>query len=570
MRRWLLIALPLAALVIAGWFYFAKTSTAASDVTALLPTKTIFFAHLPDLNHTRDQWRQSDIYKLFSEPTVREFIRSSAPNAIYPQHDEANEDIQRLDPKDIFIALIPTGDGKSSLAAGFRFKGRQSAADQIVTKWRNRLAPAWARGTPATSTYRQHSLQTFASPGLAVTTVWVGQWFFASTNAAAVHALIDRLDQPPQDRQSAFASDEVYRAALAHMPRNYALLVYLQPRALAERFAALRTAFDQRFAPDKQEFLNQIGAVCATTRFDGGKIHDVVFAAVPRHGAQKLTRSSQSLGSADTALYFASLLNERSLGPMSQAAALAPLGGWLQKFGALTNRSGVIAEDWQAAFDLELGTVIDWPENARWPALVATLPVKDHARAVEIATRVATAANDDATWTKTEKNGVIYLTTASTASLFAISPTIALSERLLVAGLDAGSVDVAIARSQSGGTGLAASPTYRSAARNLPEPTASFGYVDTALLYSRLDASLRPLLVMSAAFVPTLSRYFDPAKLPPATAVTKHLSPIVSSQRHVADGYVAESIGPVTTNDAAVTLALAAIYWAMFGHRSQQ
>jgi hypothetical protein len=45
--------------------------------------------------------------------------------------------------------------------------------------------------------------------------------------------------------------------------------------------------------------------------------------------------------------------------------------------------------------------------------------------------------------------------------------------------------------------------------------------------------------------------------------VTKHLSPIVSSQRYDGDGYVAESMGPITLNQAAIGLGVPAVLWAI-------
>jgi hypothetical protein len=38
--------------------------------------------------------------------------------------------------------------------------------------------------------------------------------------------------------------------------------------------------------------------------------------------------------------------------------------------------------------------------------------------------------------------------------------------------------------------------------------------------------------------------------------ITKHLSPIVSSQRYDHDGYVAESLGPITLDQSAIGFAI--------------
>src|SRR5262249_13323781 len=67
---------------------------------------------------------------------------------------------------------------------------------------------------------------------------------------------------------------------------------------------------------------------------------------------------------------------------------------------------------------------------------------------------------------------------------------------------------------------------------------------------------LRPILLMAAAFVPAIVGSVDPTKLPPPEIVTKHLSPIVSSQRYDRDGYMADSIGPITLDQSAIGLAI--------------
>src|SRR5947207_4262605 len=147
----------------------------------------------------------------------------------------------------------------------------------------------------------------------------------------------------------------------------------------------------------------------------------------------------------------------------------------------------------------------------------------------------------------------------SPAAPFAITPTIALSNQLLIAGLDSASVESAISRSTKASGALADSSAYRLAERAVSAPTSAFIYIDTALLYSRLDAALRPMLLMSAAFMPAISDYVDVGKLPPPEIVMKHLSPIVSSQRYETDGYVTESTGPVTLD---ISLGLPAVLWA--------
>src|SRR5262249_3955700 len=142
------------------------------------------------------------------------------------------------------------------------------------------------------------------------------------------------------------------------------------------------------------------------------------------------------------------------------------------------------------------------------------------------------------------------------SSLVAITPTIALSKGILLAGLNPVSVEEAMQRSATNPAKLADSKTYKAAEQLLPTPTNFFAYIDTALLYSRLDASLRPMLLMATAFIPSVASSIDPTKLPSPEIITKYLSPIVSSQRYDHDGYVAESIGPITLDQSVIGVAI--------------
>ena len=97
----------------------------------------------------------------------------------------------------------------------------------------------------------------------------------------------------------------------------------------------------------------------------------------------------------------------------------------------------------------------------------------------------------------------------------------------------------------TGSSELSAARNFQNADRAVPTAQQAFVYIDPALVYSRFDVSLRPLLAMGAAFLPAMSDTVDVSKLPAAEVITRHLTPIVMSQSYRGDGYVAESIGPV-------------------------
>jgi hypothetical protein len=126
---------------------------------------------------------------------------------------------------------------------------------------------------------------------------------------------------------------------------------------------------------------------------------------------------------------------------------------------------------------------------------------------------------------------------------------------MLVAGADPGSVETAMKRSTTGNSDLAASKNFKSAERAVPAAKQTFTYIDPALIYTRVDATFRPMLLMSAAFLPGIADTVDLSKLPAPDIITKHLSPIVMSQSYDGDGYIAESVGPVTVNQTVIGVA---------------
>jgi hypothetical protein len=149
-----------------------------------------------------------------------------------------------------------------------------------------------------------------------------------------------------------------------------------------------------------------------------------------------------------------------------------------------------------------------------------------------------------------------------------LQPTIAVSDHFLVVGVDMGAVEAGIKRAGSGGADVSSGSGYKQAVKALPPPTRAFSYLDLGLLYTRLDAAFRPMLLMGAAVMPAMNDYVDVGKLPTAETIAKHLTPIVSSQRYDRDGYTGESIGPITLSQAAIGLT-GAIIAGTLGYRYQ-
>src|SRR6266481_3572406 len=554
MKRILFLLIALSVAAFAGWYYWQFSQRLSSvTVAALLPRETIFVAQIPDFNRARDEWQHCDIYELYREPAVQDFLRKPLGNA--PKTDAISQtlrEIEQLAPKNAFVALTSIDNNNPKIVGGFRFRGTQEEAERIIGRWRSLLMGQNSSPKREKVQYQGHEIEATKTGSFSIATAYDPPWFFVATDAADVQALLDRADRRASNPDNWLDKDEAYRAAISRRPSNDVAFFYLQPKTFSQRLAALRAAVGSTPAPGEGTMLEKMRCITGSMQFENGKIHDVLFLGMPKlEHDTAFARSSLSLGTKDTFFYLAMLLNlGGKMDTLNQAAVFAGT----KMFQALTD-SGITAADWKAAFGVELGSLADWPPSVQWPSLLVTVPVKDTARAGKIVETLL-RADEEATWAQTEKDGVRYFSKQSLASFVAITPTIALSDRILIAGLNPVSVEEAVKRSTSSSSELANSQTYKAAERLLPAPTNFFSYVDTALLYSRLDASLRPMLLMAAAFVPAITRSVDLGKLPSPEVITKHLSPIVSSQRYDRDGYVAESLGPITLDQATIGLAI--------------
>jgi len=560
MKRILLVLIALAVAAFAGWYYWNLSQKISSaPVAALLPRETIFIAQIPDFNEAYEEWRRCDIYQLYREPAVQDFLRKPLSNV--PKNDAVSQtlrEIEQLAPKNAFIALTSMENNNPKALGGFRFRGRREDAERIIGGWRSALMGQNSNLKREKVQYERYEIEVVKAAPFSVATVYDPPWFLAATDVRELETLLDRADRRGARPESSLDKDDAYRAAISRRPSNYAAFFYLQPKTFSQRLAALRAAVGSSPAPGEGTMLEKMRCITGSMQFENGKIHDVLFLGMPKlEHDTALTRSSLSIGTKDTFFYLAMLLNlGEKMDTLNQAAVFAGT----KMFQALTD-SGITAADWKAAFGVELGSLADWPPSVQWPSLLVTVPVKDTARAGKIVETLL-RADEEATWAQTEKDGVRYFSKQSLASFVAITPTIALSDRILIAGLNPVSVEEAIKHGSSGWSELADSQTYQAAARLLPAPTNFFAYIDTALLYSRLDASLRPMLLMAAAFVPAVAGSIDASKVPAPEVITKHLSPIICSQKYERDGYLAESIGPITLDQLGIGLAILSSFGA--------
>jgi hypothetical protein len=548
MKRFQLLVIV--SMITAGaiWMGLYRSRHASSAaVTTLLPKDTLAFAYMPDFNRSRAELHQTDLYQIWIEPAVQDFLQK--PRAKIPTNESLGtilQECESLQMKDAFVGVLTIEYGAWKIVGGFRFKGDPGNAEKIVANWKAKLLGHGPDPKQETEDYHGHQIQADTTGIVRLSTVSDGQWFFVASDREQLKPLLDRADGRVKDPNSALAADDVFAAASKRMPSSYTALAFARIDRLVEKLMPLAKK-DANESVDQLAAIRQIRSLCCATSFGGGKIRDTIFVGMPKLlDAGNLTRASLPIATTDTFLYAAGFLNLTTLAPLPSSQDAFGWVGGLQKITSSLSANGITLEDWNSAFGPELSWVGDWSANSHWPSLFAMLPVRDPAKATRILSVITAAHEDSGAWTHQEKDGVRYFSTRSGGQFFSLSPTIGLSDRMLVAGANAGSVEAAMKRSANGNSELAASRDFQNAERAVPSAKQAFAYIDPALLYTRVDTTLRPMLFMSAAFLPGIAETVDLNKLPAPEVITKHLSPIVMSQSYDGEGYIAESIGPVT------------------------
>src|SRR5438067_7178195 len=106
MKRFLLVIL-LGAIAALTAYYIVRQHPAAvpSTIANLLPADTALFIHMPDAEKNRDAWHRTDLYQLYREPAVQDFLQK--PTSRLPEKaavKEAWHDSASLQMRNAFLA----------------------------------------------------------------------------------------------------------------------------------------------------------------------------------------------------------------------------------------------------------------------------------------------------------------------------------------------------------------------------------------------------------------------------------------------------------------------------------
>ena len=537
-------------------------STAA---VAYLPADTLVLLAVPDLNKTSADWKTTDLYKIWSEPEVQAFL--AKPLSKLPPHadlDEALAKADKLGLTNLFVALTSLDESTSEprVVAGFEFKGTSADVDQLLTKPKAELRKQHPAAKADLISYEGHAIETVTfDEHSTLASVYLGDWYLISNDLTLLKTTIDRAEhRGTAASQPTLEKDADYAAVLAKLPATRNTLIFGRVKSFLTKIFDLAEASGQTVDAKQRAEAEKVKAIGASTGVEDGKIRDTVYIYAPgiSQDLAKLQLSSLPLTTADTLFYASSMLNIPAKFDLPESGAGSSTGGanglaMLQGLGALMKQHNISLESFHAAFGNEASLHIDWPAGQTQPTLVASLDVHDLAAANRFVDNFTAAISSQAAW-ETSESGGLTLHTMDVPNVGSLSPTLTVTPKHLLFGLNTPEVEEAAAREKLPAPNFTASGAYKAASGEVGKPNVSFAYLDSKTFFERFYGTLKPYAMMASVLLPQANEYVDLGKLPEPETIAKHLSPTVLSQAYNTDGCLLESVGSFTFGQASVVV----------------
>ena len=348
---------------------------------------------------------------------------------------------------------------------------------------------------------------------------------------------------------------------LGKLPSSHATLIFGRAHPFVSRVFALAEASGQAVRPDQRARAEQVRALGATTRIENGKLRDTIYCFAPGQPppAVALPMSALPMTTADT-LFFGTTVFDIPANLDLPAAGADPAPDAVVKnplFDLFTmlQAHGLKMADLRAAFGNVGALQLDWPANSAQPKLLASVDVRDHAAAAKFMDNLTNTLSAEGGWQTSQADGLTLHTLASPGVSF-VSPTLTLSDKHLILGLNPPEVKDAAKRENISTPNFTQTGAYKTAVASVEKANVAFAYLDSRAFFERAYGALKPLAMLGTAFMfPQSGQYVDLAKLPPAEVISKHLSPSVFSQSSDGQGVLLESVGSFTFGEAAFIIA---------------
>jgi len=516
-------------------FYIVKRGLGPRDPAEFLPEGTLFYVTMGNLPRTALRWQETALAKIGAEPDVAEALRKPLASLMatlgVPEIDGM---VRSLKPTSAFFAATGFSATDATMAVGIQYVGGRGAFDEAVARLRKELPPSQVESLSHGGT----EILASKHGKVSLFTASVGIWGFLSSDRALMETLIERASG--KGTGPSLAQNPNYQSVLSNLMPDADCTVFLDWQKALDGLLEIGRTLGERPIPGQVAKLRMAKAVGASFQFDGELQRDTLFILAPGGTPPpKLSKKALALADSRTAFFAEFRSDFRGFQELMGGKKLPPS---LQE----------LIEKADASFGPGCAIMGIWPETRKIPAAIAAIEVRDRQNAQQVVQTVCAMIPGTSMETRGGRDIYSFPALGNPFSL----PSLALMDETLLIGIDAEAVVHVAGAGQPGSPGLAQSPAFRAAMPAYESANEMFAYLDARTLFERSYNELRPWLILSAAFVPGMSKYIGP-KLPETETISRHLSPIILSQNRTPEGIRFDSSGPITMTQAAVVGAAA-------------
>ncbi len=531
----ILLAILVLVLVGCGAWYLVRTFGAVNSAL-YLPEDTVVYLTVTDTMRTAQRWQETDLMRIAKEPAVHEFLKKPLEKLGKMGKGEAEEILNGLKPLRIFWAVTSVRSTDVSWVGGFQYAGGSKELHHALDRLRAQLNFGLASiPQPIVTQYQGVEITQTLHNNLSLFSATTGRWCVLAGDEKGIHELIDRI--AGRSRSPSLAGNANFLKGIAMLPKEPDFIAYIQVQPILDILLDIGKGLGAHVKAEQLEQARKAQSISAAFKIDGPLMRDSLFIQTSQDSpAAKLDHKIVQYTSPETLLYYTWMAQWPALNTGNISSL--PIPPDILRNLEAQNLASVNLND---VFSPELGFILSWPENAFRPEALVAVSLRDSETAKKIVETVSTtmfpqvAISDD-----THGHYFSY----PTQNPF-FNPTVAITKDTLLLGLGEGEVRNAAAK-PSNAPNVTASANFGPVKNTWQESNEAFGYFDTRAIFERLYATTQHILAFGSAMLPQLGEYVDVSKIPEAGLVSRHLTPIVYSQRRVPGGIYMESYGPLT------------------------
>jgi len=518
------------------WVYNQQSAQAQRHSPArFLPQETLLFVEAPDLEASAQRWRQTGLAAIFAEPEVKSFLEK--PLARLRKEAPALGVLRRIQARQGFVAITRVDD--NNMPYGVLGVSSQAPREQIaalIEEAKKKAQEASPHGKSELTKYKNYEIESFSSGDITVAGTFAGEWYLVANSVDLLKETLDRFDTPSGEGR--LADLDIFKHTLDTLPSHAEARGFAQPQFFYEKIISLSKAGGNTPSEAEVAEMKKVKGVAGAISFDGPLIREMLYVYAPGMRRQaNLGDFSLGLTSPNTLIYMGMTLPPRDVldATLASNPGFKPLEAILQQRGlALRQVTEAVGE--------ELGFYGEWPIGSMMPGFALAVEIKDAVKARNILDALPEE------WSTSVKDDVVYksMPPLQLGAPISLAPSIALTDKALIATLDRAALEGLVAKSKEKGDTLEKSMTYKEAQATVGKPDNQIIYIDAKTFFERFYGTLRPMLQVSGAFIPGVADVVDLSKLPGTETIANHLRPSMATNRYTSDGSILESTGTLS------------------------